>query len=53
MDMFPRKEVEKMQVTKLEAIDSVKFVASKPTNDSLKKEYSAPHCQDRFFVFFS
>jgi hypothetical protein len=39
MDMFPRKEVEKMQVTKLEAIDSVKYVASKPTNDSLKKEY--------------
>lgn len=37
--MFPRKEVEKMQVTKLEAIESVKFEVAKPTEDSLKNEY--------------
>lgn len=28
-----------MQVTKLEAVDSVKYVASKPTITSLKNEY--------------
>lgn len=37
--MFPRKEVEKMQVTKLESVDSVKFEATKPTEDSVKNEY--------------
>ena len=37
--MFPRKEVGKMQVTKLESVDSVKFEATKPTEDSVKNEY--------------
>lgn len=37
--MFPRKEVEKMQVTKLESVDSVKYEAVKPTEASLKNEY--------------
>jgi hypothetical protein len=37
--MFPRKEVEKMQVTKLESVESVKFESVKPTEASLKNEY--------------
>lgn len=37
--MFPRKGVEKMQVTKLESVDSVKFEATKPTEDLVKNEY--------------
>lgn len=37
--MFPRKGVEKMQVTKLESVDSVKFEATKPTENSVKNEY--------------
>lgn len=37
--MFPRKEVEKMQVTKLEAVETVKFEVAKPTEDALKNEY--------------
>jgi hypothetical protein len=37
--MFPRKEVEKMQVTKLEAVETIKFEVAKPTEDSLKNEY--------------
>lgn len=36
--MFPRKEVEKMQVTKLEAVDSIKYKAKKPTEASIKNE---------------
>ncbi|MGF7142369.1 hypothetical protein HNQ56_000787 [Anaerotaenia torta] len=28
-----------MQVTKLESVDSVKFEATKPTEDSVKNEY--------------
>ena len=37
--MFPRKEVEKMQVTKLEAVDSIKYEAKKTTDASIKKEH--------------
>ncbi len=37
--MFPRKEDEKMQVTKLESVESVKYEAVKPSEASLKNEY--------------
>lgn len=37
--MFPRKEVEKMQVTKFEAVETVKYEVAKPTEDALKNEY--------------
>ena len=37
--MFPRKEVEKMQVTKLEAVDSIKYEAKKTTDASIKNEH--------------
>ena len=37
--MFPRKEVEKMKVTKLEAIDSIKYEAKKPSQASIKNEH--------------
>jgi hypothetical protein len=37
--MFPRKEVEKMQVTKLEAVDSIKYEAKKRTEASIKNEH--------------
>jgi hypothetical protein len=37
--MFPRKEVEKMQVTKLEAVDFIKYEAKKPTEASIKNEH--------------
>ena len=37
--MFPRKEVEKMKVTKLEDVDSIKYEAKKPSQASIKNEY--------------
>lgn len=37
--MFPRKEVEKMQVTKLEDTASIKYKAEKPTETALKNEH--------------
>lgn len=37
--MFPRKEVERMQVRKLENMDSVRLDAIKPTEASLNSEY--------------
>lgn len=37
--MLPRKEVEKMQVTKLEAVDSIKYEAKKTTEASIKNEH--------------
>lgn len=40
IDMFPRKEVEKMKVTKLEDVDSIKYEAKKPTEASIKNEHN-------------
>jgi hypothetical protein len=37
--MFLRKEVERMQVKKLETMDSVRFEAVKPTKASFKNEH--------------
>ena len=37
--MFPRKEVDNMKVTKLEAIDSIKYEAPKPTESAIKNEH--------------
>ena len=37
--MFPRKEVEKMRVTKLEAVDSIKYEAKKPSQAAIKNEH--------------
>ena len=37
--MFPRKEVEKMKLTKLEAVESIKYEAEKPTEASIKNEH--------------
>lgn len=37
--MFPRKEVENMKLTKLEAIASIKYEAEKPTEASIKNEH--------------
>ena len=39
IDMFPRKEVERMKLTKLEAVESIKYEAEKPTEASLKNEH--------------
>lgn len=37
--MFPQKEVEKMKVTKLESVESIKYESNKPTEVSIKNEY--------------
>ena len=37
--MFPRKEVETMQVTKLKDAASIKYEAGKPTEAALKNEH--------------
>lgn len=37
--MFPRKEVEKMKVTKLESVDSIKYEAEKPSQTAIRNEH--------------
>ena len=39
IDRFPRKEVEKMKVTKLDDVDSVKYEAKKSTETEIKNEH--------------
>jgi hypothetical protein len=39
LDMFPRKEVEKMKVTKLEDVDSIQYKSEKLTKAVLQNEH--------------
>lgn len=39
IDRFPQKEVEKMKVTKLDDVDSVKYEAKKSTETEIKNEH--------------
>ena len=39
IDRFPRKEVEKMKVTKLEDVDSIQYKSEKLSETALKNEH--------------